>query len=59
MLKNISNFGKTLNKTEQQSINGGNTGMACSHHDDCLILNSLPYYEYEEFFCMWGYCQIQ
>lgn len=33
MLKNISNLGKTLNKAEQQTINGGKR--ICSSHNDC------------------------
>ncbi|MGG8495705.1 hypothetical protein ACQY1Q_04765 [Tenacibaculum sp. TC6] len=36
MLKNISNLGKTLNKAEQQTINGGQTiylfGQDCYNH---------------------------
>ncbi|WP_299120460.1 hypothetical protein [uncultured Tenacibaculum sp.] len=31
MLKNISNLGTTLNKSEQQSINGG-------FNEDCLLI---------------------
>ncbi|WP_420551257.1 hypothetical protein [Tenacibaculum aiptasiae] len=29
MIKNISNLGTTLNKKEQQSINGGGLGSVC------------------------------
>ncbi|WP_299313533.1 hypothetical protein [uncultured Aquimarina sp.] len=47
-----------LNKKEQKTINGGNTGMQCNSHVDCSALNGIPGYEYEEFFCYWGYCQI-
>jgi hypothetical protein len=36
MLKNISNLGKTLNKTEQQSINGGKLlYLGCQNHSQC------------------------
>ncbi len=49
---------QVLNKKEQKSINGGNTGMQCNTHADCSALNSLPWAEHEEFFCHWGYCQI-
>ncbi|MFD2185900.1 hypothetical protein [Aquimarina celericrescens] len=49
---------QVLNKKEQKSINGGNTGMRCYSHADCSALNSIPGYEYEEFYCFWGMCQI-
>jgi hypothetical protein len=35
MLKNILNLGTTLNKTEQQSINGGGNRRRCSRKTDC------------------------
>ncbi|MBW1295948.1 hypothetical protein [Aquimarina litoralis] len=47
-----------LNKKEQKTINGGNTGMQCRSHSDCSSLNGIPGFEHEEFFCFWGYCQI-
>ncbi|MBQ4804245.1 hypothetical protein J8L88_15380 [Aquimarina sp. MMG015] len=49
---------QVLNKKEQKTINGGNTGMQCRSHSDCSALNGIPGFEYEEFFCHWGYCQI-
>ncbi|MDH7447077.1 hypothetical protein [Aquimarina sp. 2201CG14-23] len=49
---------QVLNKKEQKSVNGGNTGMQCYSHNDCSALNGIPGFEYEEFFCHWGYCQI-
>ena len=33
MLKNISNLGKTLNKAQQRSINGGRK--FCTNHNQC------------------------
>ncbi|WP_108804338.1 hypothetical protein [Aquimarina sp. Aq107] len=47
-----------LNKQEQKSVNGGNTGMRCYSSADCNVLNSIPGFEHEEFFCFWGMCQI-
>ncbi len=35
MLKNISNLGKTLNKVEQQAINGGIKDRFCTNHQQC------------------------
>ncbi|MDY8137397.1 hypothetical protein [Aquimarina sp. 2201CG5-10] len=49
---------QVLNKKEQKSITGGNTGMICYSHSDCDVLSSIPGFEYEEFFCFWGHCQI-
>ncbi|WP_027392176.1 hypothetical protein [Aquimarina latercula] len=49
---------QVLNKKEQKTINGGNTGMQCRSHSDCSALNGIPGFEYEKFFCHWGYCQI-
>lgn len=49
---------QVLNKELQKSINGGNTGMQCRSHADCSALTGIPGFEYEEFFCYWGYCQI-
>ncbi|WP_272148860.1 hypothetical protein [Tenacibaculum aiptasiae] len=50
MLKNISNLGKTLNKFEQQSINGGN--------NDCHLLPTTPcnegFYRDENCICVPG-----
>lgn len=51
MLKNISNLGTTLNKSEQQSINGGNL-------NDCHLLPTIPcpegYHRDENCFCVLG-----
>ncbi|MHA7057329.1 hypothetical protein ACWGOQ_0008940 [Aquimarina sp. M1] len=49
---------QVLNKRAQKSINGGNIGMRCYSNSDCSALNSIPGFEYEEFFCFWGMCQI-
>lgn len=61
MKKSILNLKgvQQLSKQQQAKINGSNTGMACNSSSDCLVLNSLPWFEHEEFFCFWGYCQIQ
>ncbi|WP_438710217.1 hypothetical protein ACSTS3_14095 [Aquimarina muelleri] len=53
MLKNISNLGTTLNKSEQQSINGG------GHPDPyCHLLPIEPcengYRRDENCLCVWG-----
>lgn len=34
-MKNLKNLGKTLNKNEQQLINGGFNPDACSNDRDC------------------------
>lgn len=51
MLKNISNLGTTLNKSEQQSINGGENPSF-----DCHLLPTDPcdegYHKDEN--CVWG-----
>ncbi|WP_175578672.1 hypothetical protein [Tenacibaculum aiptasiae] len=50
MLKNISNLGTTLNKSEQQAINGG-------FNDDCLLPTTpCPegYYRDENCVCVFG-----
>lgn len=36
MLKKLSNFGKMLNRNEQQSINGGLVNL-CSNNKDCPV----------------------
>ena len=49
MLKNISNLGLVLNKSEQQSINGGLPfPRRCRKASDCLEIAS---------YCDNGYCQ--
>jgi hypothetical protein len=62
MLKLISNLGKALNKTEQQSIRGGGSGdsncnySCCSCDDDCMD----PTTEdngYSYFICSGGACE--
>ncbi|WP_158596926.1 hypothetical protein [Aquimarina sp. BL5] len=49
-----------LNKEAQKSINGGFgiVGMYCYSGDECSILNSIPGFEHEEFYCYGNYCHV-
>lgn len=55
MLKNISNFGKTLSKSEQKSISGGFG--RCTPYN-CWVKYGGPFLTVEDFACNGPFCEI-
>lgn len=57
MLKNISNLGKTLNKAEQKSINGG-FARCTPYHCWLRFTGGNPIVPVEQFICNGHSCEL-
>ncbi len=55
MLKNISNLGSVLNKSEQKNINGGSSN--CTPYK-CWLRYGSPWMTPDDFFCNGPICGI-